>query len=67
MRYAAFVADARSGSFGPPPPGSWPAEWIAAHVVSNTELLIATTEEILATNPIHFAQLADCDRRAARM
>ncbi|KAB2344291.1 SMI1/KNR4 family protein [Actinomadura rudentiformis] len=49
--YAAFVAEARAGGFGPPPPGSWPAEWIAAHVVRNTELLIATTQAVLADDP----------------
>ncbi|MFF5263095.1 SMI1/KNR4 family protein [Actinomadura viridis] len=50
-RYAAFVAEARAGGFNPPPAGSWPAEWIAAHVARNTELLIATTRAVLADGP----------------
>jgi cell wall assembly regulator SMI1 len=49
--YAAFVAEARLGDFNPPPSGSWPAEWIAAHVVRNTELLIVTTRAVLADDP----------------
>jgi cell wall assembly regulator SMI1 len=50
-RYAAFVAEARAGDFGPSPAGLWPAEWIAAHVARNTELLIATTQAVLADDP----------------
>ncbi|MGI8335709.1 SMI1/KNR4 family protein [Actinomadura scrupuli] len=50
-RYAAFVAEVLAGGFAPPPAGSWPAEWIAAHVARNTELLIATTEAVLADDP----------------
>jgi cell wall assembly regulator SMI1 len=50
-RYAAFVAEARAGNFTPPPAGSWSAEWIAAHVARNTELLIATTQAVLADDP----------------
>lgn len=50
-RYATFVAEARTGGFGPPRAGSWSAEWIAAHVVRNTELLVATTEAVLAGDP----------------
>jgi hypothetical protein len=50
-RYDAFVAEVRAGNFGPPPAGSWPAEWIAAHVARNTELLIATTQAVLADDP----------------
>jgi cell wall assembly regulator SMI1 len=50
-RYAAFVAEVRAGDFGPPPAGSWCAEWIAAHVARNTELLIATTQAVLADDP----------------
>ena len=46
--YASLVAALRAGTFGPPPAGSWSAEWIAAHVVRNTELLIATTERASA-------------------
>jgi cell wall assembly regulator SMI1 len=51
-RYAAFAAEVRAGRFDPPPAGSWPAEWIAAHVARNTELLIATTEAVLAVDPV---------------
>lgn len=51
QRYAAFVAEARAGGFSPPATGSWSAEWIAAHVVRNTELLIATTQAVLADDP----------------
>jgi hypothetical protein len=51
-RYAAFVAEARSGDFASPRPGSWSAEWIAAHVARNTELLIDTTQQILADDPV---------------
>ncbi|TDC81446.1 SMI1/KNR4 family protein [Actinomadura sp. 7K507] len=50
-RYAAFVAEARMGDRRPPADGSWPAEWIAAHVVRNTELLLATTQAVLAADP----------------
>lgn len=49
--YAAFVAEVRAGGFGAPPAGTWPAEWIAAHVARNTELLIATTQSVLADDP----------------
>lgn len=51
-RYAAFAAEVRSGNFAPSPPGSWPAGWIAAHVARNTELLIDTTQRILADDPV---------------
>jgi cell wall assembly regulator SMI1 len=50
-RYAAFVAEVRAGGFTPPPAGQWSAEWIAAHVARNTELLIATTRAVLEDNP----------------
>ncbi|WUI00568.1 RNA polymerase sigma factor [Spirillospora sp. NBC_00431] len=50
--YAAFVAEARAGGFGPPQDGSWPAEWIAAHVARKTELVIATTRAVLADDPV---------------
>lgn len=63
-RYAAFVAEARSGNFGPARSGSrpvsWSAEWIAAHVARNTELLIDATRRILAVDPVGREQ-----RRAA--
>jgi cell wall assembly regulator SMI1 len=52
QRYAAFVAEVRAGHFNPPPAGSWTAEWIAAHVARNTELLIATTQAVLADDPV---------------
>jgi cell wall assembly regulator SMI1 len=51
QRYAAFVAEVRADDFHPPPTGSWTAEWIAAHVARNTELLIATTQAVLADDP----------------
>jgi hypothetical protein len=51
QRYAAFVAELRAGDFGAPPAGSWTAGWIAAHVARNTELLIATTQAVLADDP----------------
>ncbi|GAA4055179.1 SMI1/KNR4 family protein [Actinomadura miaoliensis] len=50
-RYAAFVAEARAGGFNEPAAGSWPADWIAAHVVRSTELLLATTQAVLADDP----------------
>jgi cell wall assembly regulator SMI1 len=49
-RYAEVVTEVRTGGFGAPD-GTWPAEFIAAHVARNTELLIATTEALLAGNP----------------
>jgi cell wall assembly regulator SMI1 len=55
-RYATFVGEARSEGFGAPPPGSWPAEWVAAHVARNTELLVETTRQILATDPVDRAR-----------
>lgn len=61
-RYAAFVTEARTGGFGPPPDGSWPAEWVAAHVARNSELLIATTRAVLADDPAGREQ-----RRAAAL
>jgi hypothetical protein len=51
-QYAVFVAEVRAGGFGPPSAGSWAAEWIAAHVARNTELLIATTQAVLADDPV---------------
>ncbi|MEU2613502.1 SMI1/KNR4 family protein [Micromonospora sp. NPDC007271] len=60
QQYAAFVAEVRSAGFGPPTAGSWSAEWIAAHVARNTELLIAATEAVLADDPVGREQ-----RRAA--
>jgi cell wall assembly regulator SMI1 len=51
-QYEVFVAELRAGGFGPPSAGSWAAEWIAAHVARNTELLIATTHAVLADNPV---------------
>lgn len=50
-QYQIFVAELRAGGFRPPPAGSWAAEWIAAHVARNTELLIATTQAVLDDDP----------------
>jgi cell wall assembly regulator SMI1 len=49
--YAELIAELRAGGFGPPQDGRWPAEWVAAHVRRNTELLLATNEAIVAAGP----------------
>ena len=72
-RYADLVAELRQGGFTSPEPGSWPADWIAAHVLRNTELLIATTEQVLADDPVgreqrrHAALQAGDGRRAREL
>jgi len=58
QRYADLVSELHAGGFGAPSDGGWTAETIAAHVKRNTELLVATTDEIAATSP-------DFDRRMA--
>jgi cell wall assembly regulator SMI1 len=62
-RYAAFAAEAHAGGFAPPPAGAWSAEQVAAHVVRNTELLIAATEAVLATKD--WARFKELQRAAA--
>jgi hypothetical protein len=52
--YAAFLAEAAAGGFGPPPPGEWTDGEIVAHIARNDELLTATTEQILAGEPATF-------------
>jgi cell wall assembly regulator SMI1 len=49
--YERFVGELRTGGFGPPRPGRWSAGQLAAHTARNTELLIATTEAIVARDP----------------
>lgn len=46
--YADFIEEAGRGSFRAPADGGWTAEQIVAHVASNNEQLIATTEALLA-------------------
>lgn len=52
--YAAFLAEAAAGGFGPPPPGEWTDAEIVAHIARNDELLAATTEQVLAGEPASF-------------
>jgi cell wall assembly regulator SMI1 len=59
QRYGQLVAELRDGGFAAPPGDGWSAEMVAAHVKRNTELLLAVTDEIAATDP-------DFDRRMAR-
>ncbi|SDY68163.1 hypothetical protein SAMN05444365_103103 [Micromonospora pattaloongensis] len=49
--YDALLAEIEAGGFAPPPPGQWRAEQVAAHVVANDELLLRTTEAVLAGSP----------------
>nr|MDT0660387.1 SMI1/KNR4 family protein [Micromonospora sp. DSM 115978] len=49
-RYAEVAVEVHTGGFAVPE-GTWPAEFIAAHVVRNTELLVVTTEALLAGEP----------------
>jgi hypothetical protein len=46
--YADFIEEAGRGRFRGPADGGWTAEQIVAHVASNNERLIATTEAVLA-------------------
>jgi cell wall assembly regulator SMI1 len=60
--YAAFVTEARAlpesavsggdGSRRADRPAEWPAAWIVAHVARTTELLVATTDAVLAAAPV---------------
>lgn len=49
--YDVLLAEVDAGSFGPPPPGEWTAEQVVAHVAANDELLIETTEAVIAGSP----------------
>jgi hypothetical protein len=49
--YDVLLAEVDAGEFAPPPPGEWSAEQVAAHVVANDELLIRTTDAVLAGSP----------------
>jgi hypothetical protein len=46
--YADFIEEAGRGRFRVPADGGWTAEQIVAHVASNNERLITTTEAVLA-------------------
>jgi cell wall assembly regulator SMI1 len=54
--YLRFLAELRAGGFGPPPAGLWSAGQLAAHVARNTELLLAATEAIVASDPVGHEQ-----------
>lgn len=49
--YEVLLAEAETGGFGPPPPGEWTAEQVVAPVAANDELLIETTEAVIAGSP----------------
>ena len=49
--YETLLAEARTGGFGPVPPGTWNAEQILAHVARTDELLTAVAEAVLAEDP----------------
>jgi cell wall assembly regulator SMI1 len=49
--YAALLAEAGAGGFGPTSPGAWHAEQILAHVARTDELLTAVAEAVLAEDP----------------
>lgn len=52
--YADFIEEAGRGSFRAPADGGWTAEQIVAHVASDNERLIATTEAVLAGHDASF-------------
>ena len=49
--YATFLDVARGGGFGPPPPNSWSAEQVVAHIAMNDRALIAATLDVLVGEP----------------
>lgn len=47
--YDTFAAAVRAGGFGPPrEEGSWPAEFVAAHVTLNNDFFTGTAREVIA-------------------
>jgi hypothetical protein len=46
--YAEFDGVARSGGFGPPPPGEWDAEHTLAHVVSGDASIASAVRAVVA-------------------
>jgi Activator of Hsp90 ATPase homolog 1-like protein/DinB superfamily len=52
--YAAFLAEAEAGGFGPPPPGEWDARQLTAHLAVNDDLLTAAVEQVLTGTPARF-------------
>jgi hypothetical protein len=68
QRYADLVGELRAGGFAPASDDGWSADTIAAHVKHNTQLLIATSDEIAATGPEFDRQMAQAwtaQRRAS--
>ncbi|HEX7745976.1 MAG TPA: hypothetical protein VF462_12015 [Micromonosporaceae bacterium] len=49
--YDVLLSEAEAGGFGPPPEGEWTADQVMAHIAANDELLIETTEAVIAGSP----------------
>jgi uncharacterized protein YciI len=59
--YAPFVASLLAGRFGPPPPGEWTAELVAAHVARNNDLIAETAEKVAAGQDVAYDNLVGVD------
>jgi hypothetical protein len=59
--YAAFLAEAAAGGFGPPPAGEWNAEQLVAHIAVNDGLLAEMIERVQAGESAGFDNSAAAD------
>lgn len=59
--YAPFVASLLAGGFGPPEPGEWTAELIAAHIACNNDMIAEAAEQIAAGQPVCYDNEAGVD------
>jgi uncharacterized protein YciI len=71
MAYLPFLATMRSGRFGPPDPGGWSAELVAAHVAMNNDLIAEMTERIIDGEAVDYDNAvavdeSELDRYAGR-
>jgi DinB superfamily len=58
----AFLAAARSATFGPPPPGEWTAEQLLAHVAVANYSIASTALAALAGGPVAYDNRTTLDR-----
>ncbi len=60
--YAALLAEAESGGFGPPPPGEWTAEQVLAHVALNDAAMAAVGRALIHEEEVRFDNRTCQDR-----
>jgi len=52
--YLPFLATMRAGGFGPPDPGDWSAQLVAAHVAMNNDLIAEAAERVMAGEEVDY-------------